>query len=180
MNKSQIKIIEYHIKNRMLINIERNMIEKELIVGFPLFVNDKILIISKIYDFHYEGEVIINTSDVSDAYSNESDVFYEYICKEEKLDQVTNPFKDAVDIYSSLLSINTKNQYATIQCEKNSTELYFSIGKIIEVSNEVVMMKVFDAEGKWENDMRKIPIAEITLISVGDYYSKMYYKYMEN
>lgn len=178
MNNEILKTIRYHIKEKLLITIERNQIEEEVLYGFPLFVNSEILIMTKIYDFRDEGILVLKLSEISDAYSKESDVFFEKICKYEGLDMIINPFPTCETMYDILLIIDTDVQYITVQCEKNESELYFSIGRIEEVTSTAVIMKTFDACGQWEPGVRIIPYEEITMISIGDHYSKTYYKYM--
>lgn len=178
MNKDMLDIIQYHITEKLLITIERSCIEKEVLRGFPLYVNSEILIMTKIYDFHDEGVVVINTFDISDAYSKESDNFIEKICKTEKLDRVDNPFPLCETMFDVLLTIDTNTQFITIQCEKEETELYYSIGKLQSVTPTAIMMNVFDVTGHWEEDVRTIPCDAVTMISIGDHYSRIYYKYM--
>ena len=178
MNKDILETIQYQIIGKLLITIERNCIEKEVLRGFPLYINSEILIMTKIYDFHDEGIVVLKTSDISDAYSKESDVFFEKMCKQEKLDKVSNPFPSCETMYDILSAIDTNIQYITIQCEKEESELYYSIGKLVNVTPAVVTMKTFDTSGRWEEDVRTIPFEAITMISIGDHYSKTYYKYM--
>lgn len=178
MSNDILEVIEYHIKNKMVITIERIEIEKEALIGFPLLVNSEILIMSKIYDFHDEGIIILNFNDITDAYSKESDSVFEQICKNEKLDKIENPFPMCKNKYDVLQKIDTEVKYVTIQCERDETELYFSIGKIVNISDENVEMQVFDKKAVWESDTQVIPLCEITLIAIDDYYSKMYYNYM--
>lgn len=178
MNNDILKTIQYHIIEKLLITVERNCIEKEVLRGFPLYINSEILIMTKIYDFHDEGILVLKTSDISDAYSKESDVFFEKICKQEELDRFVNPFPSCETMYDILLAIDTNIQYITIQCEKEESELYYSIGKLGTVTPTAVTMNTFDTSGHWEADVRTIPYEAITLISIGDHYAKTYYKYM--
>lgn len=175
-------ILQYHVENKMLICIERQHLGKEPLWGFPIFFNDKILIMTKIVDFRNEGIVIIRLNDITDAYSKKSDSFYEKICINEGLqNEIENwaYLKKAKDIQSSIECIMCNSQFISIQCEKNTNEFYFSIGKPIEINTEYIFFSNFDKQGIWENKLRKIPIKDITLILAGDYYAKMFYKYMD-
>ena len=69
--------LQNHIRN--IRTVERDRIEKEPMSGFPRFVNSEILVMTKIYDFHDEGILVLKTANISDAYSKESDAFYEKI-----------------------------------------------------------------------------------------------------
>lgn len=180
-NAALYNILQYHVDNKMLISIERQHITKESLWGFPIFVNHKILIMTKIIDFRNEGIVIIRLNDITDAYSKESDSFYEKICIKQGLqNEIENwiYLKKAKDIRSSIECIEWNNQFITIQCEKNTNEFYFSIGKPIAIDKKYILFSNFDKKGIWEKEARKIPIDDITLIAVGDHCAKMFYKYM--
>lgn len=178
MNKDMQDIINMCIKNSSYMDIERSNIDDELIGGFPLCVTDQFLIISKIYDFRNDGVTLLRIKDITSISPFGHRTFIENICKAEGLDKIQNPYKNLNSLYDVLLNIDTNKQYITIQCENYDNDLYFSIGKILKVAEEYVYMKVFDTEGIWDNIAREIPYKDITLISINDNYSNMFYKYM--
>lgn len=174
------EIIQYHIDEKLLICIERKNITNEPLWGFPILLTDQVLLMTKIDDFRDEGIVLIRPEDVTDAFSKESDQFYEYICIQEGLYAISRKWKEYCSIQNFqtfIARIDCSNQFMTIQCENND-ELYFSIGKPEKIINDSVYFYNFDKNGIWEDTPRKIPIKDITLIAVGDYYSKLFYKYM--
>ena len=78
--------IQYHIENKMLLNGERTFDnETDVVRGFPIKISEELLLMTVINDFHDEGFVLLRLSDISDAYSKESDAFYEKICISEGL-----------------------------------------------------------------------------------------------
>lgn len=178
MNKNMKKIIEQCIEFSTYIDIERNKIEESFIGGFPLQITDQFLVLSKIYDFRNDGVLILRTKDITNVYSVDENSLYEKICKDEGLDKVCNPFVKLDSLCDIILNKDIREHYITIQCEKSDNEQYFSIGLIISADNKNIIMKSFNINGEWENELRKIPLEEITLISVNDYYSKMFFKYM--
>lgn len=69
-----VEIIKYHISQKMIVKIERNNID-EIMIGFPVELSNEFLLMNIINDFHDEGFAIIKVNDITDAYSNESDIF---------------------------------------------------------------------------------------------------------
>lgn len=173
------EIISIYIDNVMYIDIERHNIDDALIGGFPLYITNEFLVLSKVYDFRNDGITILRIKDITKISPFGHNSFIEDICKSEGLDKIQNPYINLDSINSILSSIDTKEHYVTIQCEESDTELYFSIGIILNVADDYVSMKVFNTNGKWDSKVREIPYKEITLISIDDYYSKMLFKYKD-
>jgi hypothetical protein len=171
--------IKWHIENQMIITIEREKIDKnEKITGFPLMLSEELLMMSKIDDFRDDGFLVMRIEDITDAYSKESDAFYEEICVKEGLKQKAfeNPIIDIAGFASVLKQLVCYNKFVTIQCEFEDDELYYSIGKITKFEDNVVSFNNFDKMGIWEETERIIPTDKVTLISIEDYYSNMFYK----
>ena len=182
-NKSEIiDIIKYHIENKMIMNIVREKIDKnEKMLGFPLNISKELLLISRIIDFRDDGYEIIRLRDISDAYSKESQAFYEEICIKENLRNKAiqeNPVKDITNFISVATQLSNYDKFISIQCEFEDSGLYHSIGKISDIKGHLIYFHHFDLQGIWENEKMVIPIDKITLIGVNSYYANTFYKYM--
>lgn len=175
--KNTVDEINNYISDNHAITIKREAINDYKLYGFPLFINENILIMTQISDFRDDGVIALNTDDISDVYADGSESLQEQICKKEGLNNKENPFPNCNCIHDVLSMIDTSKKFVIIECEKNE-DLAFSIGKIIDISSEEVKMEIFDADGIWEPDAVNIPIKEITSIQIDDNYSKTYYKYM--
>lgn len=176
------KNIKSHSDNKMLLRVERNeTIDKEDIIGFPISVSEKLLLMSNVVDFHDEGYLVVRMSDIVEAYSLESDAFYEKICSEEGLKTKAfnqNTLKSIADFKDVLNQLLGYPGFISISCDLLDSELYFSIGQVVSVEDEFVEFKHFTPDGIWESNERKIPIEQITSVAFGDNYSKIYFKYM--
>jgi len=175
-----IEQISSYIENGALVNIERTNIEEENITGFPLLVSDNLLAMSKIFDFHDEGFLVIRLKEVTDVYS-EFSAFYEEVCVKEGLKKRANesPIKDVTDFVTVFRQLSTYDKFISVQCELEDSELFFSIGKILKVDEDIVHLKYFDATGAWQNEAREIPLDKITSVAIEDYYSNVFYKYVK-
>ena len=174
--------IEKHIAEKMLIRIERKNIDAtERIEGFPLLLSDRFLLMTVINDLHDEGFAILNIEDITDAYSYESYAFYEKICISEGLRDIEcpvsiNSLSDHKHIFKCLQG------YAgliSVQCEKQTETNAFFLGRIKGVYSDSIEFLDIGMDGEWDNETHIIPYPEISQISFGDNYSKMFYKYCD-
>ncbi len=183
MNNEIKEVIEYHISNKMLITIEReNIAPEEKLRGFPLKLTSEFVLMNLITDFHNEGFAIINFKDITDAYSKESDEFYERICKMEGLDKQNIP-QGLLDISSFENLFEYLKQYdglVSIQCIEQYEKGNFFLGKIMGIQNESVEIFEIGMDGKWDEKAEFIDFDEIIQISFADNYSKTYYKYADD
>ena len=175
-----IETISNHIEHEMLIKIERAGIEEHDISGFPLILSEHLLVMSNIFDFHNEGFSVIRLKDITDAYSKESCAFYEQICISEGLKKRANDslIKDATDFAAVLRQLIPYDKFVTIACELEDSEFSFSIGKVSSVDGSIVQFHYFDSMGVWEDEMRSIPLHEITRVAIGGHYANVFYRYV--
>lgn len=182
MKQEQIETIIYHIDNKMLIKIERESLTGEgQIVGFPIQLTNKFLLMTVISDFYDEGFAILRTCDITDAYSKVNDEYYERICICEGLqDKISmSPIKDIADIKQILLDLQKYEGFVEIQWEEDDQEISFDMGKIKDVLDDSVVFQVVDLDGEWDDELDIIPFSNITLITFEDNYSKTFFNYMK-
>ena len=180
MHENIKNTIEDHINEKMLIHIERkNVTDNEAIVGFPIKLSDDFLLMTNIFDFYDDGYTIVKTSDISEAYSKESDEFYEMICISENLLKKADecPISSVKSMKDILSGLSKEDFFIVVECEKS--EDAFFIGKIKSIDENKVVMQSFDALGKWHDETDIIKYDDITKITFLDRYSKMYFKYMK-
>lgn len=173
--------IQYHIECKMLMTVEREFDgETDSIHGFPIMMSTNYLIMTVINDFHDEGFTILRLTDISDAYSKENDAFYESICISENIGMGTaNIIQDVTDFSSVLMQLIKYKGFISIQCENQIERCNFYLGKIVSIECDGIIFKDVGVDGIWDDETHKIPFSEITQITYGDNYSKMFYKYVE-
>ena len=172
--------IESHINEKMIIRIERkNVSDDEAIVGFPIMMSNDFLLMTNIFDFYDDGYTIVKMADISDAYSKESDTFYEMICVKENLQNKINecPVSSVTNMKETLTELSKEDLFIIVECEKNKDS--FFIGKIESIGENQVAMRSFDALGNWYDKISVLMYENITRITFLDRYSKMYFKYMK-
>lgn len=180
-NKALYETIQYHMNNKMIINIERVFnVEMDIIHGFPIAMSNELILMSVISDFHDEGFAILRLSDITDAYSTENDAFYEKICISEKIgNNTTTTIKDITNLTFVLKQLMNYDGFISIQCEEQIEKCTFYLGKIDIIEYDGVIFKDVGMDGIWDVETHKILFDKITQITFGDNYSKMFYKYAE-
>lgn len=180
MNKELFEVIEYHIENKMLLTVERgNIFESDKCRGFPIKVTDDFLLMTNIIDFHDEGYILLRCEDITDVYSKDSDLFYESVCFNEGLYSKTKecPVHVITDFTLILSQLNTYNKYISIHCENESEHCGYFLGKIDKMLDDGIKFRSIGVDGQWNEVIDYIPFCDITMITVEDYYAKMFYKY---
>lgn len=181
MTRDQKEIIQYHIDNKLMMSIDRYFDgETTSTVGFPIFLSDKFVLTTIITDFRDEGYAILRTKDIMDAYSNESVAFNEQICISEGLqDKIYQDHVKEIDSLKQIfLQLNNYDGFICVQCEQQLERCSFYMGRIVDVEDDTVRFKDIGMDGVWDDEVHDIPYEDITQISYGDNYSKMYYKYV--
>ena len=173
--------IQYHIECKMLMTVERKFDgEIDSIHGFPIMMSTNYLLMTVINDFHDEGFTILRLIDISDAYSKENDAFYEKICIAENIGLGTaNVVHDVTDLSFALMQLKDYRGFISIECENQVEKGTFYLGKIETVETDGVFFQDIDVNGTWDDETHKILFNEITRISYGDNYAKVFYRYVE-
>lgn len=182
MTSEQIEIIQYHIDNKLLMNIDRCFNgEITSTLGFPICLSKKFILTTVITDFHDEGYAILRTNDIVDAYSKESYSFNEKICVAEGLqDRIYQSYiKELGSLKQILLQLDKYDGFICIQCEQQTERCSFYMGKIITVADDNVIFKDIGMDGIWDEEAHSILYKDITQVTYGDNYSKMYCKYVK-
>ena len=182
MTSEQIEIIQYHIDNKFLMTIDRCFNgEITSTLGFPIYLSEKFILTTVTTDFRDEGYAILRTNDIVDAYSKESYSFNEQICVAEGLqDRIYQSHIKELDSMKQILSqLKNYDGFICIQCEQQIERCSFYMGKIITIADDNVSFKDIGMDGIWDEEIHNIPYEDITQVTYGDNYSKMYYKYVK-
>lgn len=180
MTSEQKEIIQYHIDNKFIMSIDRCFNGETIsTVGFPICFSDEFVLTTIVTDFRDEGYAILRTKDIVDAYSNESYSFNEQICVSEGLqDKIQQRHvKDIDSLKQILLQLKKYDGFICIQCEQQLERCSFYMGEIITIADDRFNFKDIGMDGMWDDETHDISYEDITQISFGDNYSKMYYKY---
>ena len=145
---------------------------------FPLITGEKLFLCANEDDFILNGYSIRRFRDVLFAENQEGKIF-EMINAEGLLGGLTVPDVDVTNwgaVFNSLQKMN-KNIIVGNECASDG-ELAFVIGKIEKITKTKVLMRHFDADGIWEDELYEIPFSKITSVSFSTRYVDIFSKYV--
>lgn len=180
-NKELVEVIQYHIDNKMMLRDERIFNnDVDILRGFPIKISENLLLMTVVNDFHDEGFAVLRLSDVSDAYSTDSDVFFEKICISEGLQNKIRQcvVKDICSIKRIFQQMANYDGFISVQCEAQREKCTFFLGKIKEIGDEGIDFMDIGTDGKWDDEVHMISYRDITQVEFEDNYSKTLYKYV--
>ncbi len=178
-NKEFKKLIEKHIDK---VNFVKTILNDDsAIFGFIVKYSDEFLMIEETYDFSLTGIKIVPYENVKSIRHNKFDKVRKEIFTEEGLIKLNHNIIDKTsltDFGSLLKSIKKQKFHCIIESRKKKTG-YFSIGKILEITEKSVTIQNYDATGKIYKKPDEVLFNNIELINFNDNYSKTFRKYLK-
>ncbi len=180
MKKSEIiQIINESIKRQNLCRIgyKYNDFLKFL---FPLTASEKLFLSSVEADFDFGGYHIGKFSNIDTVDVREKgDKLFDIIEAEGLSKYLEIPDIDLSDWKTVFESLQKRGGYIIVKDEKDyDSEYSFVIGKIIKVTSKNVIMKNFNCDGEWEEDLYQIPFGKITAVEFNTKYGNVFSKYI--
>lgn len=148
--------------------------------AFIIDFSDELVLAKEIDDFVIRGFLIFPINHISKLRRNGNDIFYEKICKKEKLIE-PNIKNHNIDLtnWKTVFESISKLEFNVIIRNEYSEDDTFDIGPIVKVSNEKVDINYFDAKGNLDIEITKIPWDKITLVEFDDIYINLMSKYLK-
>lgn len=178
-NKEFKKLIEKHIDK---VNFVKTILNDDsAIFGFIVKYSDEFLMIEETYDFSMAGIKIVPYESVKNIRHNKFDKVSKMIFSEEGLIKFNQKIIDKTslkDFESLFKSIKKQNFHCAVESRKKKTG-YFSIGKIMEITEKFVTIQNYDATGKIYKKSDDVLFNNIELINFNDNYSKTFRKYLK-
>ncbi len=178
MKKNDIKLrINNSVEKRQLCRVKFDYDDNTWFV-FPLLTNDKLFLCANEDEFILNGYSIRRFKDVEKV-QYEVDKIFSMVKSEGIIDQVLIPKIDMTDYQTIFTSLKERNKNIIVENEKAQENQYsFVIGRVIKATKTKVVMKHFDADGIWEEELYEIPYSRITSISFDTRYVNVFSKYI--
>ena len=178
MKKSDIKLlINNSIEHRQLCRVKFNYDDNTWFV-FPLATNDNLVLCANEEEFILNGYSIRRFKDIEKVQYEVGKIF-SMIKSEGIIEQVITPKVDMTDWQTIFASLKEQNKNIIVENEKAEEDEYsFVIGRIIKATKTKVVMKHFDAEGIWEEELYEIPYNKITSVSFDTRYVNVFSRYL--
>ncbi|MSR59402.1 MAG: hypothetical protein EXS05_17455 [Planctomycetaceae bacterium] len=166
-------------KRNQLIEINRETITEEAVLGFVVDYSKELILIWSANDFVMDGFEIVATKDITSIDFGECEQWYEHVLRSEGLvDEFAAP--DGVDLSSwktALAALNKQGRNVIVENELSESER-FLIGRVTKLTMKSATLQVFDPAGNWEPTSKRINYSDITLVSFDGNYVKMHTKYL--
>lgn len=180
MKKSEIiEIIKESIKNKNLCRVgyKYNDFLKFL---FPLMASEKLFLASVEADFSFCGYHIGKFSNIDTVDIRvKGDKLFDIIEAEGLSKYLEIPDINLSDWKTVFESLQKQSGYIIVKDEKDyDSEYSFIIGKIMKVTSKNVIMKNFNCDGEWEEDLYQIPFNKITSVEFHTPYGDIFSKYI--
>ncbi len=145
---------------------------------FPVKVSEKLFLGAVEDDFLLDGFSIRRFSDVKKV-ELKDDKCVEIIKEEGILDNLVVPDVDLTDWYSAFKTLEKLGKNIIVERESlNDDECEFGIGHIEKVLKSKVLLKHFDADGVWQDELLEIPFSAITSVTFASRYVDVFSKYI--
>ena len=148
--------------------------------AFIIDFSDELVLAKEIDDFIVRGFLIFPINHISKLRRNRNDIFYEKICKKEKLIE-PNIKNHKIDLtsWSTVFKSISKLGFNVIVRNEYSEEDTFDIGPIIKITDKKVDINYFDSRGNLDSETTEIPWEKITLVEFDDLYINLMSKYLK-
>ncbi len=150
------------------------------ISGFVVKVSKDFILLNETYDFFLYGFKIISKEDIQGYKQNKSEKTIKKIFENENLIYFDHNIIENTkieDFESIFNSIKQQDLHCIVESIKKDNYI-FSIGEILDVTKDYVVIKNYDGSGKIRKNPDKIKYKNIKVITFNDNYSKTFRKYL--
>lgn len=145
---------------------------------FPLKISDKLFLCAEEEDFNLDGFTIRRFKDVTEVKKRRGR-YRDIDIKEGVLDNLTVPDVDIKNWKTVMKSLKRLGCNIIVEHESyNEDEWIFGIGKIIKIKDKHIILKHFDSNAEWQDNLLEIPYKDITSVTFGSRYVEVFSKYL--
>ena len=180
MNPSDAEL-KQHIHCRDLVNFRRAELDSNKIQGIPVAFSDKLILLRYIFDFHIDGLLLIQRSDITQWCCNETDRFQRQLLESEnrlKKAYFKLKFNYSVINFESFLKRLPARKIAIVENESVEQQEFY-IGRVLNTDQSVVKLHEFSGAGNWFEEPTEIATNQITSCQVDSNYIKFYERFFD-
>ena len=169
-----------HQKDRNLISIRRDAIDKNSIQAFVLALSAELVVLQYVYDFNLDGLMVLRASDITEVRWSETDRFQRGLLERAGLLQRV-PFDATFDLRNWQTIIDQFSyQYKLmiLECEAGDEDI-FLIGRVLKSTAAGVQVLEFSGAANWEKLPTEAKFKDVTCCQVGTNYVNFYQRYFD-
>ena len=143
--------------------------------------NEEHVLMCDMYDFNYDGFVVVRKSDISEIKRTENEKFFDRILDKEGIKKLIlkkmKILSLKLDTYARMFSaLKAKGLPVIIECRYGKKDL-FQIGPIAKVKGKKVLVNYFNASGEYDLKPVISEFKNITFFRVDTEYANIFFKY---
>ncbi len=174
--------IDKYIKNtsftKVYVEVEG---DDDTYVGIPIRRSKSLLAIHQLNDFHFNGYRIVRLQDIVKIRRGKFEMTLQKIMKSTgEIEKHANPGWIRLGTWQSLLACLKKKKTCICISSGFIDVDVFAVGEVQTLNANSVILKSFDATGKWCKPKHNIKFSDITEVQFGDEYSTVFHQYVKN
>jgi hypothetical protein len=165
---------------RELVLITRKGIDSKQIQGFVLGSSERLVLLQYVHDFHLDGLLVLNKSDITEIRCSATDKFQRGLLRREGLLERV-PFEapfNLSDWRSIIRQLAKAYLLIILECERGE-DPDFVIGRVAKTTSAAVYVRYFTGAGRWLERLVRVKYSDITSCQVGTNYLNVYQRHFE-
>jgi hypothetical protein len=177
---SKLNDIERFRQERTLISVRREKVDPFCMQGFILGASEELVLLQYVYDFNLDGLMVLRAEDISEIVRSKTDEFQQSLLESEGV-MARIPFDTKIDLtnwHTAISDLLSRFRLLIVECELME-EPEFSIGEILEVRGDKVVMRTFTGAANWVEVPVDLLYEEITCCQANTNYTNFYQRYFD-
>ncbi len=178
------KRIKKHIDKKELVKLFLVDRDGDQLINFNGVIfaqNDEFVLMNDMFDFHFDGFVIVKKSDITEIKRTENEAFIDKIIESEGLkDQIEDKYTElglSLSNFPEMFDyLKMKGKPVIIQDLYNGKDI-FQIGPINSIEKKKVFIDYFNARGEYDLKPVSSKFKDITYVRIDSPYAEMFFKY---
>lgn len=175
--------IKSHLDKKTVCNVHRKVAEETLqrIQGYILDYSEHFVLMQMVDDFRVDGYTIFSLESISVIQYGENEKYLDKIIHWEKQTRdVSKKYDVDLTTWTSIFRTIKKTGGNVIIQNEDPADYTFDIGPIIKSTSKAVYIRYFNAAGKQDKELTKIPFSKITSMSFDTHYINVISKYIRS
>ena len=179
MNAQERALLQSALENKNMLIVYRDEISAAYYAGIPVLLSAELAVLAKECDFTLDGYVALALRDVTQIEQYDDNDFCRRVFAGEGVYQsAAAPGFSGCRNWRELLAgiRDAFGGWLSVECESASDTLFY-VGVIAELTESCLYLRRVDADGTWHDTPSPVPYEDITLVSFGGNYLRVYSKY---
>ena len=178
------KRINKHLEKRDKVKVyivDENGNEITDFEGFIIEESEKYILMSDMFDFYYNGLVVLRKRDIYEIRCSDNEKFFKYMLDKEKITDAIFEKRNQIDfklgsfkeMFESLQRLGIP---IIIECDYGTKDR-FIIGPVSDFDNKKVKINYFNSRGVYDLKPVVAKYKDITFIKIDSPYANIFFKY---